>query len=151
MPIYEYKCDTCGWITDKMTSIKGKRKTVPCDACGEKARNIPSVPVVQGEIEPYLDIQTNRVIKSRKHRKEENRRLQELGFTYVTSDDVTGARRETARDRKKRYRDIVLEAKEKCENPEYAKEVRKNAELAREKFRELKENEDVNSIERGAA
>ena len=45
MPIYEYKCENCGEITEKTTSIRnGEKGTIKCPKCREfLAHKIPSM------------------------------------------------------------------------------------------------------------
>jgi len=42
MPIYEYRCPSCGWTVEQLF-FPGEEENVPiCDECGTKTRRIPS-------------------------------------------------------------------------------------------------------------
>lgn len=43
MPIYEYKCTSCGKVTEVMESINSQNKEKECPACSGKAEKIMSV------------------------------------------------------------------------------------------------------------
>jgi putative FmdB family regulatory protein len=42
MPIYEYKCERCGNITEKMESINNADSVKECPVCGAQAKRIIS-------------------------------------------------------------------------------------------------------------
>lgn len=43
-PIYEYKCDSCLCVTERIqTKMDGGPKTIPCRVCKDKAKKIISV------------------------------------------------------------------------------------------------------------
>lgn len=41
MPIYEYACESCGKVTEKLVSMSGDNQTIECE-CGSKAEKIMS-------------------------------------------------------------------------------------------------------------
>lgn len=38
MPIYEYQCESCGKVFEKMESINSENKAQPCVSCGAEAK-----------------------------------------------------------------------------------------------------------------
>jgi putative FmdB family regulatory protein len=42
MPLYEYRCPECDAITEKERKMADRKKPVPCEKCGAKAKLIPS-------------------------------------------------------------------------------------------------------------
>jgi len=42
MPIYEYACEKCGTITERLESITSENKETECKECGEQAARIMS-------------------------------------------------------------------------------------------------------------
>jgi len=43
MPIYEYKCNSCGKITEKMESIKSEVREIDCPECSGVSERVMSV------------------------------------------------------------------------------------------------------------
>jgi putative FmdB family regulatory protein len=43
MPIYEYKCSSCGKVTERMESINSTEKVKECPECHGKSERIMSV------------------------------------------------------------------------------------------------------------
>ncbi len=37
MPIYEYECNSCGKVFEKMQNINDENREINCEYCGEKA------------------------------------------------------------------------------------------------------------------
>jgi putative FmdB family regulatory protein len=44
VPIYEYRCENCGDILERMMPISEMKDEVICEWCGGKARRIMSAP-----------------------------------------------------------------------------------------------------------
>ena len=42
MPIYEYACEKCGEVTEKLVSISGDNNEIDCPKCSSKATKIMS-------------------------------------------------------------------------------------------------------------
>lgn len=44
MPLYEYKCEICGHITEDVRTVDEKDNIADCEKCGSAARKIISIP-----------------------------------------------------------------------------------------------------------
>ena len=42
MPLYEYKCEECGYISKRLESIKSIKTKTDCDECGHVSERIIS-------------------------------------------------------------------------------------------------------------
>lgn len=42
MPLYEYRCEDCGFVFDKFRSVKGRDDAVACPECGCRGRRLQS-------------------------------------------------------------------------------------------------------------
>ena len=73
MPIYEYKCQSCGKISDHFFSIEGRLPLVSCK-CGGVAVRIISAPAVRGDYEAYQCPVTGKTIEGRKAHEENLKR-----------------------------------------------------------------------------
>lgn len=72
MPVYEYECEECGRITDKIFRIDEKPERVSCQ-CGASARAIISAPQRRDCWEPYWDEHLGPepvYVTSREHRRQ---------------------------------------------------------------------------------
>ena len=68
MPIYEYRCDLCGEVTDAYRSVADRDQAPEC-LCGGKTQKIISRSRVHGDFAPYYDENLETHIKSKQHRK----------------------------------------------------------------------------------
>ena len=66
---YEYRCQTCGEITDAFRPVAQRNDPLPCGVCGNETRKIISIPRAHPDMEPYFDDQLDVYIKSKKHRR----------------------------------------------------------------------------------
>jgi putative FmdB family regulatory protein len=46
MPLYEYRCESCGRTVEALESFSGKRLSI-CDRCGGRLKRLISAPAVQ--------------------------------------------------------------------------------------------------------
>ena len=67
--IYEYRCQTCGEITDAFRAVANRDDPLPCGVCGNETRKIISIPRAHSDMEPYYDDNLESYVKSRKHRR----------------------------------------------------------------------------------
>jgi len=73
MPIYEFECDSCKVITEKIYSINKKPELIQCPNCLDVARSIIGSGADRKEWNSYVDdnLGDNPVlVESREHRKE---------------------------------------------------------------------------------
>lgn len=84
MPRYDYECQNCGFVEEKIFKIADKPDWTTCRECGGPAKSIigglrPAY--VQGDFEPYYDESLDTMIESKRHRREVMARegLVELG------------------------------------------------------------------------
>ena len=42
MPIYEFKCDKCGHVTEQIVPMKDAKEKIKCEKCNEEAKRIIS-------------------------------------------------------------------------------------------------------------
>ena len=73
MPLYEYRCDSCGDFTRHLP-LAEYRSEQCCPQCGVVARKVLSAPIVRGDIAPYQCPITGRPITSRRAHEENLRR-----------------------------------------------------------------------------
>lgn len=81
MPIYDFKCPTCGTVTDVYAHMDEREKM---HSCGQTMTRLISTPNITPDIPQYLDEnlgETPVLVKSRRHRKQlmKERGLVEIG------------------------------------------------------------------------
>lgn len=70
MPVYEYKCQDCKFVFERIYRISDFPSIVSCDKCGRLARKILSkVQNVRPNWEPYFDENLDTMITGREHRR----------------------------------------------------------------------------------
>ena len=105
MPIYEYECAN-EHVTEVISSIRDKPGKIVCMGCGKAATPIISRPVIQADIEAYVDenlCDTSGeafVVKGRAHKRQ---RLKDLGLEVR---DPSPARRAKDKERADRARKV---------------------------------------------
>lgn len=71
MPLYEYECEICGRISERVFSVEHFPSIVACDRCDGRSRKIISqIQDVKPAWEPYYDGNLEAMITSRRQRRE---------------------------------------------------------------------------------
>lgn len=84
MPRYDYECQICGFVEERIFPISEKPDWVACRKCGQGAKSIVGgfrPPFLNEDFEPYYDEVLDTFVTSRQHRREVMSRqgLVELG------------------------------------------------------------------------
>ena len=69
MPLYEYRCNDCGGLTEAFRSIAERDNCPPCEHCGGDTFKIISAQRVHSDFAPYYDDNLETHITSKQHRK----------------------------------------------------------------------------------
>ena len=71
MPLYEFRCPSCGAVTDHLASVRNIPKRVACERCGEAAPRVLSRPSVHlskrskvSRLDPKYDKMVDRAMRN---------------------------------------------------------------------------------------
>ena len=87
MPIYEYRCDSCGKTIDAYRTVAERDNCPPC--CGP-VRKLISRPMLNVDIQPYTTVAADKETGKRQHissRKQHREFLARNGYEEIGSEE----------------------------------------------------------------
>lgn len=90
MPMYEFRCDQCGSVSDHYMKMSEYQSFNFPQHCGEKMQRIISPPFVMPDINSYKSVVTGEMITSRSHHREHLKKhdLIEVGNEYPKPREI---------------------------------------------------------------